>query len=389
MNVTKWEAKPHTLAKITILRKYLDAWFSIMGRSANDSDLFYIDGFAGPGRYDGGEAGSPIVAIDSAIGAIGNAMGTQSWKAGKVNCLFIDADKDTISRLANGLASVAKHSWVREKIYRGEFDSVIERIEQEFPNAFGNCPLFVFLDPFGATGLSFRTVANILSSPKSEVLLHFDHDGAARIISSLNKGHNKGAAESLTRVFGDDSWIEIAQLQLREESSFDEMTRALIKLYMGKLRSIAEFAYPFQMITPRRRETSEIGYYLIFASNHSRGLEKMKEAMKSVGHDGQYKFSNFRSQRPMLFVDADDVAPDADLLWQTFGGRSGVIWAEIQRFILNETRFTNPREMLKYLEKAGILVIHAPEDRKKNTYPPRFEKVISFDFSDQKGHVDG
>lgn len=290
-----WEAQPHTLAKITILRKYLDAWFAIMGRAAQGHDLFYIDGFAGPGRYDRGEAGSPLAAVESAISAIDSAASAQSWVARDVNCLFVESDEETVLRLEEELAYGAHHARVRKKIYRGEFDRVLDQLSREFPCALGSCPLFVFLDPFGATGLSFQKIASILRSTRSEVFLHFDHDGAARIISSLNRGYNQAAAESLTRVFGDRSWKEIAELQQDGEPSFDMVARKLVSLYVRRIRTIAKFAYPFQMITPKRRAMSEVGYHLVFASNHPRGLEKMKRAMKSVGQDGQYKFSNFLS----------------------------------------------------------------------------------------------
>src|SRR5207253_10041689 len=44
-----WNAEPHTLAKIEIVRRYLYLWFRILGTRSNR--LTYIDGFSGPGRY--------------------------------------------------------------------------------------------------------------------------------------------------------------------------------------------------------------------------------------------------------------------------------------------------------------------------------------------------
>lgn len=56
-----WELKPHTKAKHDILRRYLQAWFAIMGQTY--PRIVYIDGFAGPGEYDRGEEGS-LIAIN-------------------------------------------------------------------------------------------------------------------------------------------------------------------------------------------------------------------------------------------------------------------------------------------------------------------------------------
>src|SRR5205807_2684598 len=58
---TQWSITPHTQAKHHILRRYLEAWLPIL--AAYNDRLVYIDGFAGPGRYEGGEPGSPLIAL--------------------------------------------------------------------------------------------------------------------------------------------------------------------------------------------------------------------------------------------------------------------------------------------------------------------------------------
>ena len=60
-----WNIPPHTRVKHEILERYLSAWIPILAR--NQSNLLYIDGFAGPGRYSNGEDGSPIIALHTAL----------------------------------------------------------------------------------------------------------------------------------------------------------------------------------------------------------------------------------------------------------------------------------------------------------------------------------
>ena len=55
---------PHTAAKHLLLKRYLDRWFPILGKY--NQRINYIDGFAGPGEYEGGEPGSPLLAIEAA-----------------------------------------------------------------------------------------------------------------------------------------------------------------------------------------------------------------------------------------------------------------------------------------------------------------------------------
>src|SRR2546427_2394378 len=65
---TIWDIDPHTKAKHFILRAYLGGWFPILSKW--HGRIVYIDGFAGPGRYKGGEEGSPLIAIRTAAGHV-------------------------------------------------------------------------------------------------------------------------------------------------------------------------------------------------------------------------------------------------------------------------------------------------------------------------------
>jgi three-Cys-motif partner protein len=57
---TVWPASCHTLAKHRILASYLKAWMPILsrhfgGRPQQAREVLFVDGFAGPGKYAGGE----------------------------------------------------------------------------------------------------------------------------------------------------------------------------------------------------------------------------------------------------------------------------------------------------------------------------------------------
>ena len=64
-----WVIAPHTRAKHILLDAYHDRWFSILAqRNPPLQKITYVDGFAGPGVYEGGEPGSPIIALESILG---------------------------------------------------------------------------------------------------------------------------------------------------------------------------------------------------------------------------------------------------------------------------------------------------------------------------------
>ena len=60
-----WAYRPHTEAEHRVLHGYLQARLPIMGQSAGYPELVMIDGFAGPGRYEGNKKGSPLLMLDA------------------------------------------------------------------------------------------------------------------------------------------------------------------------------------------------------------------------------------------------------------------------------------------------------------------------------------
>jgi three-Cys-motif partner protein len=89
-----WPLDPHGKVKHLIFQRHLDAWLPIMTRSF--VKLLYVDGFAGPGVYEGGEPGSPIIALRAAIF-------NRALKARPPDCelefLFIEERSDRVVKL--------------------------------------------------------------------------------------------------------------------------------------------------------------------------------------------------------------------------------------------------------------------------------------------------
>ena len=101
---TIWQAPPHTIAKIEMLRAYLVAWFQILGRSRRGQELLYVDGFAGPGEYSNYPTGSPLAALSAAKEAL-ELTGT-NWIAGSIHCAFIESDQERCNHLQQKIESI-------------------------------------------------------------------------------------------------------------------------------------------------------------------------------------------------------------------------------------------------------------------------------------------
>jgi hypothetical protein len=118
-------------------------------------------------------------------------------------------------------------------------------------------------------------------------------------------------------------------------------------------------------------------YVLIFASQHHRGLEKMKEAMKRIDQTGEFRFSDARVGQPLLFR-FDNPEEFSQRLRRRFAGTTASYDA-VRDFALNETPFINPKSMLKLLEQQGQIAVGSTNPkRKKGTFPDDTITAIQF-----------
>lgn len=348
-----WKAEPHTLAKIEMLKAYLHAYFPILGTSKRGQPFLYVDGFAGPGEYTNSPTGSPLAALAAATGAM-SQLGPR-WTAGVVTCVFIEPDPARCEHLRQRIAPFAREARLATKVIRDSFVGGMTQLRRDMPRPFvSDDPLFVFIDPFGATGVPFNVVADILRSPCSEVLINLDADGIARIFKAED---NPNREVHLTTVFGDESW----RSALKPEEPFSMLCRRVLDLYKSKLRSLngVRYVFAFEM----QGVTKTLNYYLVFASHHPKGQRKMKESMMMIDRSGSYCFSDGGIGQDVLFR-FDDPEQFASELHRAFVGRE-VTYRELYDFALNETPFINPKGMLKAVEAKNLLTVKSLNPKRR------------------------
>ena len=261
---TIWQAPPHTIAKIEMLRFYLVAWFQILGRSRRGQELLYVDGFAGPGEYENHSTGSPLAALSAAKEAL--ELTGSNWIAGKIHCAFIEADADRCNHLRQKIESIENGIQIETHWYCENFTDGLQQLMRDVPRPFtAQHPLFVFIDPFGAKGVPFSVVRQILTSPCSEVLINLDADGIGRI---FHAGEHAAHEQNLNAIFDGDEWRSL--LDANDPSAI--LHRNVLQLYKTKLRSIQKVQYVFAF--EMRTSAYALNYYLVFASQHPLGLKK-------------------------------------------------------------------------------------------------------------------
>jgi three-Cys-motif partner protein len=326
-----------------------------------------VDGFAGPGEYTNYPSGSPIAALEAAKSVI-DGIGAD-WKAGDVHCAFIEPDRGRFANLEERVAAFRGSRKLHIHLSNSSFVEGLAHLKTRFPSTFrGAQPLFVFIDPFGATGVPFRTVAEVLSSSRSEVLINLDVDGIDRIFKAGTSAKHEAL---LDEILPDKSWRD----QLSEDQPSTQRYRQSLDLYKNGLQNLprVKYVFAFEMQT----SAGAVNYFLVFASQHPLGLEKMKEAMQKMDQTGDYRFSDARVGQSIMFR-FDDPDEFSQLMFQRFVGRR-VRYAALRDFALNETPFVNPKSMLRVLEKEGKVRVESSDPkRRKGTFNEQVIEHIEF-----------
>jgi three-Cys-motif partner protein len=308
-----WEAKPHTLAKIEIVGRYLYLWFSILGAHSANRRLIYIDGFAGPGQYTNSDRSSPLAAMQAAKDAI-ERPGANVRNA-EFLFLFVEKNQDFVKHLREVISVSrwpAQLQWdIEEGTFEEKVGGLLDRVREQRQTL---APTFAFVDPFGATGLPFSVVAEILRHPKCEVLLNLDSDGIGRLITAQQFEKNQ---QNLTALFGDESWKT-----LNPSAPMRKLSADVLALYKKRLRSLPDVRYVFAFAMNSRE--GQLNYHLVFASQHPLGLEKMKEAMKAVDKSGSYSFSDDTLGQTSLFDFNAAADWDAKSTWRRLASLHGI-----------------------------------------------------------------
>lgn len=337
---TVWTRQPHTKAKHDILERYLGAWFGIFGHSRYDQRVVVLDGFAGPGRYDDGEAGSPILALNTLLdhNAFNNFNDTEFM------FLFNEYDSNRFSHLQNEISAIKERRapWpgnVHVETRNENFQDLTRGILDAIPDGRQLAPTFAFVDPFGYRDVPMALIRELVESPKIELFIYFD-------FNSVNRFAKAGVVdEHFNALFHSDEYRNAPDGPGRGEFLHD--------LYETQLREVCDFAHigSFKMI----HKNGHTGSYLFFCTRNDQAFDKMKQAMWALAPGGDYRFDDRLAGQPVLFENEANTGPLKDELQQHFGGRTVPV-EDVIRYVVASTPFHSAqvkRKTLKPMQDEG------------------------------------
>lgn len=350
-----WPIEPHTRAKHEILRYYLKAWFPILSRWSGR--IIYLDGFAGPGVYAGGEDGSPVIALQTAV--------EHKLRKRFTEIMFFFIEKDpkraylltqVLEKRFPNLPKNIKYG-VRDAEFAPTLEEVLNELEKQGSKL---APTFAFLDPFGFSGFPMKLIGRMMSYEKCEVLITFMAGFVKRFLDELRE-------PALNALFATQEWKKAGSI-----SDSEKRLRFLLDLYERQLKNVggAEYVRSFGMIGPY----NQVIYYLVYGTKHWKGLKVMKDAMWKVDRRGNYTFSDLTDVNQKYIIDYQSeshwVPKAAQMVYNKFRGQT-VNEIEIHQFVIVDTPFIYRKAILRHLETKHYppKIRNVTQRKRKLTYP--------------------
>lgn len=326
----------------------------------------FIDGFAGPGKYSGGEPGSPVIALDAWIN-----HRDFSRLRDKVRYLFIEEDVARGKFLKSLLERQYGHLPIKGywEVSNSKFDETltrfldaIERQQRQLP------PAFVMIDPFGVSDTPMSTVARIVANERSEVYISFMYEEMNRFLEHPN------LERPLDVLFDCCEWRKARGMVGDERRDF------LFGLYKTQLKKNgAKYVVHFELY-----EGARLKYAIFFGTGNLLGCDRMKQAIWRVAPMGDFRFRGGQIGQLMLGDDFVDYSLLEKDLQQEFRLQGWQSIDEVEAFVQSDaTGFhsSHLRTALRSMEESGDIRVRRPSSKDRETAKAK-EEQLSFGIAD-------
>ncbi len=331
---------------------------------AAQAELLFVDGFAGPGCYSGGEDGSPLLAIKAVLShaqSIPIPISFLFIEESEERCKSLRARLSELDRSIQNSTSVSAY-----RIEQGDCETILnavfcERLKCGQPIG----PALFFLDQCGFADVSMELIRRIMSQPLCEVFSYLNWDHMNRFLT------DEGKWAAISKAFGGDEWKPALDLEHTNRAAY------MLRTYKTALATKAKSKYVWQFAMCDDADT--LLYWLFFCTNNPRGLEEMKKAMWRVDPSGGFRFSDKDDPSQLRLFNGYTDRTLEDELMQRLRGRTLPV-AEVKEFVLRETPAYKFKSCLATMEKNGsVRPINAPPNRRKGTFP---DEHMLVEFSD-------
>src|SRR5262249_21045861 len=201
-NPAYWEQYgPFQHVKHELIRCYLNGWFPKLGTWAGR--VLYVDTHAGRGRYESGDPGSPLVALQTLRN---DSYREKLLNASEFNFLFIERDPANLAALGTELDRLRPLP-ARVTVSTSEGDafeklsSILADLRRDRARM---APAFLFVDPYGFK-IPAQLLGDLMKAGRVELFINVMWRELDMLIQQRPE-RGTPPAETLDEIFGSDSW---------------------------------------------------------------------------------------------------------------------------------------------------------------------------------------
>jgi three-Cys-motif partner protein len=350
--------RPWSRIKDAILGSYMSPYIAKLARLGGNQSrrILIIDAFAGPGKFDDGTPGSPLIICQAA----------ERYAKDNYEAIFINLEDDHHIKLS----ALLDHAGYRNaKAIHGDSRQILKQFHSRLDEPL---TVFLYMDPFGLKDASFDLIRPFIErNPdySTELLINLQapalHRLAARKAFSENPDSKvvQGLHETLSQVLGGYYWKES---MLYEELTPREREEHVIEGYRALLSSTNYLTYSGACPVQESRD-SRAKYYMIFASRHLDAMklfnDEMIKAFEQYMNSREFSGTLLADMRWQDWRDLEEVKKVVLSYIRLHSGRSREqLWGMIvQDYFL---RFTSSeyKKSINDLVKEGL--VSSPTPRK-------------------------
>lgn len=262
-DISHYQGREQAYVKHYLLEKYLPDWAYKVGSKWNS--LVYVDGFAGPwGTTDPNHADSSFaVAVDTLrrcrLGLLQRNVALSTY------AILVESNKEAFVKL-DSFAKAANGPDVSVTAIPGRFVDSISKINEHLKLTGPRTFKFVLLDPMGWADIPMKRLQPFLKTRSCEVLINLMTKHITRFLDEEDR------ADSYNKLFGRPDVLELLR-----SAPAEEREELAVKEYCRSLQLLCGFQHISSAIILEPLE-AKIRYFLVYATNHHRGIEVFKTA---------------------------------------------------------------------------------------------------------------
>lgn len=300
--------------KDDLLGYYLVPYFAKILSMGNP--ILYVDCFAGKGRFDDGNPGSPIIALNSLRESLNVSKHSNM---AKVNMKFIELNH--AKELENNIPYEYKSLC---EVIDGAFEDNIIPILNKAINSNKRTNVFLYIDPYGIKALNADLFDSLYNSfNTAELLINFNSFGFIReacrvkkisfreneseVLKDLEEYNSSilNSIQELNDIAGGDYWQDVIEEYRQGNIDCYQAEKEMSNKYKLRLRN----KYKYVLDMPIRiKSGNHPKYRMVFATNHPDGCmlmgdniaKRTDELIIDIQHFGQLSFLSETSENETI-----------------------------------------------------------------------------------------